>query len=215
MSPFWEKFFFVLSFLSQGASYISASAYGIMHRRHHVYTDLPEDPHSPTNDPNILKMMWTTKTNYNDILFERVAISDNERKDLPEWKSFDRIVHTWPLRVIWLLFYIGFWVVFADAWWQWLFLPMTMMIGALQGVAVNYFAHIIGYTNFKMENTSKNLYPFFDFIFWGEAYHNNHHKYAGKPNHAIRWFEYDPMYTAMRVMNKLGIIKLKRITQTA
>lgn len=210
MSPFWERFFYILCFLSQGSSYISAYAYGIMHRMHHVHTDTKEDPHSPLNSSNVFKMMWDTKVNYNHVFFERIAIDDNYRKKLPQWQSFERFAHNWITRVVWVAIYVSIWVVFATAWWQWLLLPMTIAMGSLQGAVVNYFAHKVGYQNYKLNNTSRNILPFFDVFFWGEAYHNNHHKFAGRVNHAIRWFEYDPLYSVMRVMNFLSIIRLKK-----
>lgn len=210
MSPFWEKFFFIASFITQGSSYISAYAYGIMHRMHHVHTDTKKDPHSPVNSSNVFKMMWDTKINYNHVFFEEIEIDDRYRNQLPRWQSFDKIAHNWITRFAWVGLYTTFWAFFATEWWQWLLLPMSIVIGSLQGAVVNYFSHKIGYRNFDVDNTSKNLLPFFDIFFWGEAYHNNHHKYAGKPNHAIRWFEYDPMYTAMRIMDFLRIIRLKR-----
>ena len=36
MSPFWEKFFFVYSYVTQGSSYMSPRVYGILHRIHHA-----------------------------------------------------------------------------------------------------------------------------------------------------------------------------------
>lgn len=212
MSPFWEKFFYVLCFLTQGSSYISAYAYGIMHRMHHVHTDTDQDPHSPLNSGNVFKMMWDTKVNYNHVFFERIDINNNYRSKLPQWQSFERFAHNWITRFVWVGIYTSFWAVFATAWWQWLLLPMTIAMGSLQGAVVNYFAHKVGYRNFEVENTSRNILPFFDLFFWGEAYHNNHHKYAGRANHAIKWFEYDPMYTAMKLMDAVGIIQLKKKT---
>ena len=45
----------------------------------------------------------------------------------------------------------------------------------------------------------------------GESYHNNHHKYGSRPNFGgIRWHEIDPTYVVMRVLDKVGIIKLAR-----
>ena len=213
MSPFWEKFFYILSFLSQGSSYISAYAYGIMHRMHHVHTDTPQDPHSPMNSSNVFMMMWHTKVNYNHVFFERIDINDNYRKKLPQWQSFERFAHNWITRLTWVVLYTSFWVVFATSWWQWILLPMTIAMGSLQGVIVNYFAHKVGYRNFSLDNTSRNILPFFDLFFWGESYHNNHHKYAGRANHAIKWFEFDPMYAVMRAMDFFKIIRLKRKTE--
>ena len=210
MSPFWEKFFFVASFITQGSSYISAYAYGIMHRQHHVHTDTKEDPHSPKNSSNVFKMMWDTKVSYNHIFFEEIPIEEKYRKQLPQWQSFEKIAHNWFTRFVWIGLYTSFWVYFATEWWHWIFLPMTIAIGSLQGAVVNYFSHVIGYRNFKLNNTSTNLLPFFDLFLWGESYHNNHHKYAGRPNHAIKWFEFDPMFPAMKIMDFFGIIRLKQ-----
>ena len=210
MSPFWEKMFFIGSFLTQGSSYISAYVYGIMHRLHHVHTDTKLDPHSPLNSANVFKMMWDTKVNYNHYYFERALIEDKYRLNLPKWQSFEKFAHNWVTRIVWVGVYVSFWYVFATQWWEWIFLPLTMIIGSLQGAVVNYFAHVIGYRNFEMNNTSRNLIPFIDLFFWGEAYHNNHHKYAGRANHAVKWFEIDPMYHTMRLMDFIGIIKLKR-----
>src|SRR5688500_5776147 len=47
MTKGWEKAFYIGCYLTQGSSYISAYAYGIMHRLHHAHTDTIEDPHSP------------------------------------------------------------------------------------------------------------------------------------------------------------------------
>lgn len=205
-----EKCFFVACFITQGSSYISAYAYGIMHRMHHVYTDTKQDPHSPVNSSNVFKMMWDTKINYNHVFFEEIDIADKYRNNLPRWQAFDKFAHNWITRFAWIAVYVTFWVIFADAWWQWIFLPMTIIIGSLQGAVVNYFSHIVGYRNYEVKNTSTNLLPFFDIFFWGEAYHNNHHKFAGRPNHAIRWFEFDPLYAVMRGMDFVGMIKLKK-----
>ena len=37
MTPFWEKFFYLFTFISQGASFLNPRAYAIMHRMHHAY----------------------------------------------------------------------------------------------------------------------------------------------------------------------------------
>jgi len=54
MNKGWERFFFFFAWLTQGSSYLSPRAYGIMHRIHHAYTDTELDPHSPAYDKNLL-----------------------------------------------------------------------------------------------------------------------------------------------------------------
>jgi stearoyl-CoA desaturase (delta-9 desaturase) len=92
---------------------------------------------------------------------------------------------------------------------MYLLLPVTLTMGALQGVAVNWWAHKFGYENYKMKNTSKNILPL-DILFWGEAYHNNHHKHPNRPDNAHRWYEWDMGYKALVVLEKLRIVKIKR-----
>ena len=111
---------------------------------------------------------------------------------------------------MWIALYVTFYYIFATAWWQWLLLPGTIIMGSLQGVAVNWWAHRFGYRNYNVDNTSKNIMPI-DPIFWGESYHNNHHQHPGNPNNADKWFELDMGYLAMRGMHALRIIKIKNI----
>ena len=76
MSKGWEKFFFVLSWISQGSSYLSAHAYGILHRMHHEYADTEKDPHSPKYDATLMKMMWRTKEVYMDIMNDESGVDE-------------------------------------------------------------------------------------------------------------------------------------------
>lgn len=209
MSRFWEKMFFIGSFITQGASYISAPAYGIMHRMHHAHTDTEHDPHSPANSSNVFTLMWDTRNNYRDIYTEKSVIPDKYKKDLPLWKAFDRFAHSWITKLTWILLYILLYTLLATEWWMYLFLPLTMAMGAFQGVAVNWWAHKFGYENYKMSNTSKNILPF-DFLFWGEAYHNNHHKHPSNADNAHRWFEWDMGYRTMLLLQRLRIIKIRK-----
>jgi stearoyl-CoA desaturase (delta-9 desaturase) len=39
MSKFWERFFYLFAYITQGSSYLSPRAYAILHRMHHAYTD--------------------------------------------------------------------------------------------------------------------------------------------------------------------------------
>ena len=64
MSKTMERITFILTWIFQGSSYLSAYGYGIMHRMHHAYTDTEKDPHSPSHDANMFAMMWKTKTIY-------------------------------------------------------------------------------------------------------------------------------------------------------
>lgn len=208
MSPFWERLFFIGCFITQGSSYISAYAYGLMHRLHHAHTDEVEDPHSPHNEPNPFMMMWLTRNNYFNIYIGKTGVADKYKKNLPVWESFDKIAHSGLARLIWVAIYALIYWALATAWWQWLLFPVTIAMGSFQGVVVNWWAHKFGYANFEVTNTSKNILPF-DLVFWGEAYHNNHHKHPTRANNATRWFEWDMGFQSMRLLDYIGVIKLK------
>lgn len=210
MSKGWERVFFIGCFLTQGTSYISARAYGIMHRLHHAHTDTEHDPHSPHNSPNMFTLLWQTRNSYRNIYIGKADVENKYTKDLPVWESFDYMAHSIAAKIVWTALYVTFYAIFATQWWMWLFLPITLVMGAFQGVAVNWWAHRFGYETYKMDNTSKNILPV-DFIFWGEAYHNNHHKHPGKPDNAHKWFEWDMGFFAMKMLHKLGVIRIKAL----
>ena len=209
MSKGWEKFFFILTWLFQGSSYLSAYGYGVLHRIHHAYTDTEKDPHSPKYDDNLFKMMWKTKTIYSNIFYRKADVDEKFTKGVPQWNAFDNFADNWYSRIFWIIAYITFYVIFADAWWQYLLLPIHFAMGPVHSAIINWFAHKYGYTNYKVSDTSKNMLPL-DILMFGESYHNNHHKHASDPNFGKKWFEIDPGYIMILIMNALGIIKLKR-----
>jgi stearoyl-CoA desaturase (delta-9 desaturase) len=40
---------------------------------------------------------------------------------------------------------------------------------------------------------------------YGEGWHNNHHAYATSARHGLSWWEIDPTYITIRVMQMLGL----------
>ncbi len=208
MSKFWERFFFVFTFITQGSSYLSGYAYGLLHRLHHAHTDTELDPHSPSYDSNMFTMMWRTKNIYSDILNDRMEIEEKYKKDLPKWKWFDTFADWMVVRIAWVGVYAAVYYFFATEWWMWALVPVHVLMGPVHGVIINWFAHKYGYTNFKTDDTSKNFLPV-DIFMMGEAYHNNHHVYGSRANFGVRWFEIDPVYYIILVFDKVGIIRLK------
>lgn len=212
MSRLGEKICFVLTWITQGSNYLSAYGYGVMHRMHHAYADTENDPHSPKYDPNIFSMMWRTKNIYADINSNKIAVEEKFTKNVPQWTSFDRFASSWFSRIMWGTLYTLFFYYFATAWWQWLLLPVAYLMAPIHGVIINWFAHIYGYTNFEVSDTSKNLLRF-DWLMMGEGYHNNHHKHGGRPNFGgVRWHEIDVTYMIMLLLEKMKLIKLNRVS---
>ena len=210
MSKITERITFVLTWIFQGSSYLSAYGYGVMHRMHHAYTDTEKDPHSPSFDDNLFAMMWKTKTTYQNINDQKIEVDKKFTKNVPQWKSFDAFASSRFSRVLWITFYILFFAYFTTALWQWILLPVALLMAPIHGVIINWFGHIYGYVNYKMKNTSKNLFHF-DFLMMGEGYHNNHHKHATSANFGVKWHEVDVTYLIIRVLDFFKIIQLKAI----
>ena len=116
MSSFWEKVFYLLSYISQGSSYLSPRAYGILHRMHHANPDTVKDPHSPKYDKNIWKMMWKTKKIYNSIYYNKLDFDKNLEKGVPDWKAMDKIGAFWLSRIVFGTIYTIFYCFLAHEW---------------------------------------------------------------------------------------------------
>lgn len=207
MSRFWEKFFYTFLYVTQGSSFLNPRAYAVLHRLHHAYSDTDKDPHSPHHTKNLLTMMWKTKSIYNNILNRTGQVEERFTKDLPEWKFIDNIGDTWASRIAWGVAYVLFYVAFAEFWWMYLLLPIHFLMGPVHGAIVNWSGHKYGYSNFDNHDKSKNSLVV-DFLMGGELFQNNHHKYASRANFAMKWFEFDPTYPVIKVLNAFRIVRL-------
>jgi len=210
----WERFFFIFGYLTQGSSYLSPRAYAIMHRMHHAYTDTEKDPHSPKYFRNVFTMMSHTAKIYADIYRRRVVPEQRFVKNIPEWNSFDKWAGSIPSKLIWIALYVSFYFVFATTPWVFLLLPIHVLMGPVHGVIINWFAHKYGYINFKLNNTSRNLVPV-DLVMLGEAYHNDHHQYPSAINFGVKWYQIDPVYYIILLLNKMHIISLPKLVMVA
>ncbi|MGG9972023.1 acyl-CoA desaturase [Ferruginibacter sp. SUN002] len=209
MSRFWERFFYLTAYITQGSSYISPRVYAIMHRMHHAYTDTAMDPHSPANDRNIFVMMWHARQMTNNIYQAKVLIEQRFLKNLPQWRSLDVIAHSALSRLGWITIYVLIYFIFSSSAWLLLLLPIHILMVPIQGVIINWFAHKYGSINFKLKNTSTNLFKI-DFLMMGEAYHNNHHKNPAQVNFGFKWFEMDATYFFIRLFNWTKIIRIPK-----
>lgn len=154
-------------------------------------------------------MMMHTKRVYNDVLNKRVEVDPKFDRNFPEYPVIDRIADSWASRLSFAAFYIAFYIVFATHWWMFLFLPIHFLIGPVQGAVVNWAGHKYGYRNFESDDHSKNTL-FIDFLLMGELFQNNHHHRGSRPNFAAKWYEIDPAYPIILLLDKMRIIKLAK-----
>jgi len=209
MNKFWERVFYILTWLFQGSSFLSPKAYGIMHRLHHAYADTDKDPHSPSYSKNLFDMMKKTLVVYLAVLNDTKEMEEKFKKGVPYWPSFEKFAGSWLVRIGWGVLYFLFYFQFANHWWMYLLLPIHFLMGPIHGAIINWFAHKYGYVSFKVGDTAKNLIPI-DFLMMGESYHNNHHKFGGRANFGIKWHEFDPTFPIIYILNLCHVIYLKK-----
>jgi stearoyl-CoA desaturase (Delta-9 desaturase) len=209
MSAISEKFFYWMTFITQGSSFLSPYAYGVMHRLHHAFADKEEDPHSPAFSKNLFDMMWKTKDYYQSIVKRVDSIEFKFKKNVPHWEFMEKMAGHWISRLGWAFAYIGFYFYFAESYWVFLLLPIHFVMGPVHGVIINWFAHKYGYRNYEVDDTARNLLPL-DLLMMGESYHNNHHKFGGRANFGIKWHEFDPTYPIIKFLAFCKIITLKK-----
>ncbi len=211
MNVFWERFFYILTYMTQGASFLNPTSYSIMHQRHHAFSDTPKDPHSPHHSKNMKSMMLKTYREYKSLLDSKNPYTEDQevlKNKSPEWEALDNFAKSWPSIIIWGLIYVLLYVwMNPDPVW-FLLIPVHFMVGPIQGAIVNWFGHKVGYRNYDIKDQSKNSLPL-DFALMGELYQNNHHRFGQRMNFAHRWFEIDFTYEISRVLNLLGVIKMK------
>ena len=155
-------------------------------------------------------MMLRTRRIYNDILKGRVEVEEKFTKNLPEWSAFDKWGNSTLSRLLWTIAYLLFFIAFAPSAWWYILLPVIIIMGAFHGAIINWFAHKFGYRNFKLKNTSENLFSV-DILMLGESYHNNHHKRPSAINFGVRWHEIDPVYPVILLFNWLHIIRIPKL----
>ena len=209
MSPFWEKVFYILSWITQGFTALSPHVYGKLHRLHHAYADTEKDVHSPKYDKTLVAMMRKTDKIFRGIKHGRIVLEEKFCKNLPYWGFMEKYAYSLGARILWAGIYVTIYymVVPFTALWLWAFFPLHFIMTPLQGVVINWFAHKIGYRSFDVTDTSTNLMPF-DLITMGEGYHNNHHAHSGNANFSQKWYEIDLSYPAIALLDAIGVIKL-------
>jgi stearoyl-CoA desaturase (delta-9 desaturase) len=166
------------------------------HRRHHKYSDQPEDVHSPKQ-----RGFWWSHMFW--ILVERHSVTEWDRiKDMaayPELRFLERAHMLFVVGFATALYFIGgpvalFWGFFAS----------TMLLWHAT-FTVNSLAHVWGSRRYETTDTSRNN-VWIALLTMGEGWHNNHHHYQRSTRQGFYWWEIDASFYTLKAMSWLGLV---------
>lgn len=172
-----------------------------VHRKHHAFTDVEGDPHSPVLHG------WLKVQVMNVAMYRREArnVRTTERyaRDLPATR-LDRLLYDHAL----LGLGVGVVVLCSIAGWRVGLLAGFVHLNIYLGgsAAVNAIGHHFGRRPY--DNGAGNL-QWLAFVTAGEGLHNNHHAKPTSARLSHRWFEVDPGWWLIRVLLWLRLARLR------
>ena len=176
-----------------------------IHRKHHRYSDVEGDPHSPH-----VYGIFT-------VLFKGALLYHNATKDKSMINQYgvgtpddyiENNLYTKHSRVgIIIMFLIN---VLIFGW-------MGILIWGIQMIWIPFWAagvingigHYWGYRNGDTKDNSRNIF-FLGIIVGGEELHNNHHVDPASVKLSRQWFEFDMGYFWLKIFEFLNLAKLSR-----
>ncbi len=184
------------------------------HRKHHKYSDIEGDPHSPhvghgSGWRGALMGFFHAHIGW---VFSDMEVADEQiyAKDLlaDSWIKFvDRTFVLWV--VVGLAFSFGLGVALTGT-------VKGGLLGLLWGGAarifflhhstfsINSVCHFFGRKDFATRDESRNVF-WLAIPTWGEAWHNNHHAFPTSYRHGLRRWQVDPSAGMIRVLEMLGL----------
>ena len=177
-----------------------------IHRKHHAKCETEEDPHSPMIK-GIGNVFWRGVELYREARGDRASIEQYGKGAPNDW--IERNVYTrHPLAGPTLLLFVSFALFGAMGVAVWA-IQMAWIPFWAAGV-VNGLGHWWGYRNFETTDTATNLTPWGVWI-GGEELHNNHHAFPSSAKFALRRWEFDIGWAAIRSLETVGLAKVLRV----
>ncbi|WP_226467191.1 DesA family fatty acid desaturase [Luteimonas panaciterrae] len=177
-----------------------------IHRKHHAKCETEDDPHSPMYK-GIKTVFWRGVELYREARAQRADIEQYGKGAPNDWierhlyTPFATMGPTFLLFVSFALF--GFKGVAIWA------IQMAWIPFWAAGV-VNGLGHWWGYRNFETTDTATNLTPWGVWI-GGEELHNNHHAFPSSAKFALRKWEFDIGWAAIKLLEKVKLAKVLRV----
>lgn len=232
----FHRFFAHKSFKANRGVKIALAALGSMgfqgpviwwaavHRKHHRYSDRPNDPHSiyikPDGREEYNKGFWQLFLGFVHSHVGWIWTPHSIRFE--GWNRYVRDLYKdkdiWTIHVNYLYFLLAGFLIPAvlggilHGSWQGAFTGMLwggfvriFTMNHLSYWSINTLSHSVGSRPFKTADRSTNSIPIiFAIPTFGQSYHNNHHAFPGSAQMAYRWYELDVGYWVLRTLKSFG-----------
>jgi len=190
---------FVWAFIGTAAMQKGPLWWAGHHVNHHRYADRDGDPHSPmVSGFYYAHIGWFL----NDAKHDRLPASNPVVRDFskaPEIVWLNNAFWAPPLLLAATMFLIG-----GMPWLIWGFCLPTMTL-AHATFAINTVNHMFGSRRFETIDESRNN-AFTAIFAVGEGWHNNHHRYQRSARNGFYWWEFDPTWYVIRLMQIVGLV---------
>jgi len=181
------------------------------HRKHHAFSDVEGDPHSPhIGHGSGLRGLWHAHTGW---LFETQGKADWKKyaADLYEDRAMRRIGRRFPALVLVSLliptlagFVLnGFTAAGALEGYVWGGLVRIFFVHHVTW-SINSICHTFGSRRFEVEDRSTNVWWLAPFSL-GESWHHNHHAFPRSAFHGLRWYELDLSGLFILALQRVGL----------
>jgi stearoyl-CoA desaturase (delta-9 desaturase) len=175
-----------------------------VHRRHHAYSDVPGDPHSPVIF-GLKRVVFEGYELYIQAARDPVIREHYGRGTPDDW--LERHLYTPYCTLGVVLFSMTMLVLFG--------IPAIAMVAIhlvsqpfFAGGVINGLGHAVGYRSYEMPSTATNLIPW-GLLLGGEELHNNHHAFPRSARFAVQRWELDIGWVFICVFRALGLAKVR------
>lgn len=194
--PRWVEYGLVTAAMLSGQG--SPLLWAATHRRHHARSDTEEDVHSPRRG------FWYSHIGW---------ILDDASTGPDEWRTFCRDFakdryYQWLLRYRMVPQLVLVAVLGVTLGWRALpacfFLPLVLWMHGTYTVNSVCHLKVFGTRPHATRDLSRNVW-WVSIVALGEGWHNNHHAWPASARHGWVWWQFDPGWLFIRLLELLGL----------
>jgi stearoyl-CoA desaturase (delta-9 desaturase) len=177
-----------------------------IHRKHHRYSDIAGDPHSP-HVYGIKRVFFKGAGLYHEASKDKDMVDTYGVGTPSDWMEHN--IYTPHSRLGISILFVFNTLVFG--YWGILIWGIQMIwIPFWAAGVINGIGHFIGYRNGETKDYSRNISPW-GIIIGGEELHNNHHLAPASPRLSKNWYEFDIGYMYIKLLSFLRLLKVRAI----